>query len=242
MLSIRNLKSEGVPESKIRFVGNIMIDTLEANRLKAEVLDINDIIDRNLVNQAYGRPQAVRGRLNENREPITPALENFAVLTIHRPSNVDIKEVFEPIVNYLTNEVAKELTLIWPVHPRTKKRLLDFSLYNKVADNQNIILLEPLGYLDMLRLNMEARVILTDSGGLQEECTVLGTPCLTMRDNTERPVTLQENGGASMLVGNNIERIRLELPKVLNKPRAPYRPPLWDGKTAERCLKAILEA
>jgi UDP-N-acetylglucosamine 2-epimerase (non-hydrolysing) len=242
ILSIRNLKSEGVPESKIRFVGNIMIDTLEANRLKAEALDINDIIDRNLVNRVYGRPQAVQGKLNENREPITPALENFAVLTIHRPSNVDIKEVFEPIVNFLTNEVAKELTLIWPVHPRTRNRLLEFGLYNKVADNQNIILLEPLGYLDMLRLNMEARVILTDSGGLQEECTVLGTPCLTMRDNTERPVTLQENGGASMLVGNNIERIRQELPKVLNKPRTPYRPPLWDGKTAERCLKAILEA
>jgi UDP-N-acetylglucosamine 2-epimerase (non-hydrolysing) len=249
MLSIRNLKSEGIPESKIRFVGNIMIDTLEANRFKAEALNINEIIDRNLINQARGIRHAVYGSLNENREPqaesrkpIISALENFAVLTIHRPSNVDIKEVFEPIVNFLTNELAKELTLIWPVHPRTKKRLLDFGLYNKVADHQNIILLEPLGYLDMLRLNMEARAILTDSGGLQEECTVLGTPCLTLRNNTERPVTLQENGGASILVGNNIERIRQELPKVLNKLRTPYRPPLWDGKTAERCLKAILEA
>ena len=102
-------------------------------------------------------------------------------------------------------------------------------------------MLEPLGYLEMLKLNMNAKVILTDSGGLQEECTILGTPCLTLRWNTERPVTLREHGGVSVLVGNNIKLIRKEYQIALNKPRKPVRPELWDGHTAERCLNAILE-
>ncbi|MGE0090799.1 MAG: UDP-N-acetylglucosamine 2-epimerase [Bacteroidales bacterium] len=93
----------------------------------------------------------------------------------------------------------------------------------------------------MLKLNMHAQIMLTDSGGLQEECTVLGTPCLTMRWNTERPITLREHGGASVLVGNNIERIRKEFNETLSKNRKPERPELWDGKTAERCLQAILD-
>ena len=102
------------------------------------------------------------------------------------------------------------------------------------------ILLEPVGYHAMLRLNMGARIMLTDSGGLQEECCVLGTPCLTLRWNTERPVTLRENGGASILVGNKIDRIREEYNKTKIMSRLPSRPELWDGNTAERCLKAIL--
>ena len=104
-----------------------------------------------------------------------------------------------------------------------------------------MILIKPLGYIEMLRLNMAARIMLTDSGGLQEECTVLGTPCLTMRWNTERPVTLRENGGASVLVGNNVEKIRQEYLETLKKNRRPQRPELWDGNTAERCLQAILD-
>ena len=103
-------------------------------------------------------------------------------------------------------------------------------------------MLEPLGYFDMLRLNSVARVMLTDSGGLQEECTILGTPCLTLRWNTERPITLKEHGGASVLVGNNVERIRKKYHTALAKARRPIRPQLWDGHTAERCLKAILNA
>jgi UDP-N-acetylglucosamine 2-epimerase (non-hydrolysing) len=93
----------------------------------------------------------------------------------------------------------------------------------------------------MLKMNMEASIMLTDSGGLQEECTVLGTPCLTLRWNTERPVTLREHGGASVLVGNNIDMIRKEYHNALLKPRTPVRPELWDGHSAERCLKAIVE-
>jgi UDP-N-acetylglucosamine 2-epimerase (non-hydrolysing) len=232
MLSVENLRSEGVPEHRIRFVGNIMIDTLESNRSRAESLDTDEIIKK------YSLP----GDLEQlTRALKTAAGSSFAVITLHRPSNVDTKEILEPIVDFLTGEVAEELTLLWPVHPRTLKMLTTFGLNDKIASHQNIILLQPLGYLEMLKLNMEARLVLTDSGGLQEECTVLGTPCLTLRSNTERPVTLREHGGASVLVGNDIVRIREAYRSALKLSRNPVRPELWDGKTAERCLKAIVE-
>ncbi|HPT13063.1 MAG TPA: UDP-N-acetylglucosamine 2-epimerase (non-hydrolyzing) [Bacteroidales bacterium] len=229
-LSVENLKAEGVTDSKIRFVGNIMIDTLEANREKAEKIDIGDIIKRNY----KGSEKSAVMNLN-------PANHDFAVITLHRPSNVDSADVLGPIVDFLTDEVAGDLLLFWPIHPRTKKMLAEFGLSEKVAQHKNIVLLEPLGYLDMLRLNMGARLILTDSGGLQEECTVLGTPCLTLRRNTERPVTLRDHGGASVLVGNKIDVIREEYHNALQSMRTPVRPELWDGHAAERCLKAILE-
>jgi UDP-N-acetylglucosamine 2-epimerase (non-hydrolysing) len=130
--------------------------------------------------------------------------------------------------------------MIWPIHPRARKQLHAFGLWERVKANKKLILLEPIGYHEMLRLNMGARIILTDSGGLQEECFVLGTPCLTLRWNTERPVTLRENGGASVLVGNNIERIRKEYYHTLLLERKPSRPELWDGKTANRCISAIV--
>jgi UDP-N-acetylglucosamine 2-epimerase (non-hydrolysing) len=130
--------------------------------------------------------------------------------------------------------------LIWSIHPRARKFLHTFGLWEKVKTNKNLILLEPIGYHEMLRLNMGARIMLTDSGGLQEECCVLGTPCLTLRWNTERPVTLRENGGVSVLVGNNIDRIRNEYYNTLTLNQKPSRPELWDGKTAERCLQSIL--
>jgi len=104
-----------------------------------------------------------------------------------------------------------------------------------------MIMLHPVGYHEMLRLNMDAKLMLTDSGGLQEECTILGTPCLTLRWNTERPVTLREFGSASVLVGNNVEKIRKEYYNALKLDRKHKRPELWDGKTAERCLRAILD-
>jgi UDP-N-acetylglucosamine 2-epimerase (non-hydrolysing) len=115
-----------------------------------------------------------------------------------------------------------------------------FGIWEEAMEHPGLVVLHPVGYLEMLRLNMDARVLLTDSGGLQEECTILGTPCLTMRWNTERPVTLREHGGASVLVGNNVERIKKEFMAALELPRNPVRPELWDGKTAERCLEAIL--
>ncbi|MBN2761702.1 MAG: UDP-N-acetylglucosamine 2-epimerase (non-hydrolyzing), partial [Bacteroidales bacterium] len=192
MLSVENLRAEGVPESKIRFVGNIMIDTLEANRSGAGSLDVSQIIIRYAAS-VYHTKKSISGSLSKG--------SSFAVLTLHRPSNVDTREILEPIVDFLINEVAGDQAILWPVHPRTLKNLVSFGLYDRIASNHSIILLEPLGYLEMLKLNMEARLILTDSGGLQEECTVLGTPCLTLRSNTERPVTLREHGGASVLVG-----------------------------------------
>ncbi|MFZ0283084.1 MAG: UDP-N-acetylglucosamine 2-epimerase (non-hydrolyzing) [Bacteroidales bacterium] len=236
MLSVSNLKAEGVPDSKIRFVGNIMIDTLEDHRVQASQLKIIEIIDRNLIKRAGGAGQSAGGQQHHFSQS-----DNFAVLTIHRPSNVDDAKNFKSILSLLIKELPEDLPILWPVHPRARKNMEGFGYFNEIADNPKFILLEPLGYLEMLRLNMSARIMLTDSGGLQEECTILGTPCLTLRQNTERPVTLLEHGGASVLVGNDIETIRKEIPAALNKPRSPFRPPLWDGKAAERCLAAILE-
>ena len=227
LISSENLLKEGTSEKRIVFVGNIMIDTLEANKNKALALNINDIITNNLVKDF------------QLKTPV-PTDETFALMTLHRPSNVDDINVFEPIMRFLMDEVTNDLTLIWPIHPRTKKQLVNFGLFNEVISHPKLILLEPLGYFDMLRLNMGAKVMLTDSGGLQEECTILGTPCLTLRWNTERPVTLKQYGGASVLVGNNVINIRNEYLIALTKLREPIRPPLWDGKTAERCLNALL--
>ncbi len=227
-LSSENLRSEGVPENKIVFAGNIMIDTLENNRQKADSLKVNDIIHDNTVDhQGY-----LKKELNS---------PEFAVMTLHRPSNVDRREVLEPIVRFILDEVCNDQPLLWTIHPRTRKMLDSFGLLDEVMSHKNLYVLEPLGYLEMLKLNMHARVILTDSGGLQEECTVLGTPCLTLRWNTERPITLIEHGGASVLVGNNINLIREEYKRAMAKKRNPVAPELWDGRTAERCLKAILD-
>jgi UDP-N-acetylglucosamine 2-epimerase (non-hydrolysing) len=225
-LSSDNLRKEGVAEEKIRFVGNVMIDTLEANRQKAESMDVARIVRENY--------------LEEMTTPVPETIQSFSVLTMHRPSNVDKREILEPIIDFLINEVCSHELLIWPIHPRTKKHLQQFGLWEKVANNTNIILLHPVNYHEMLKLNMLANTMLTDSGGLQEECCVLGTPCLTLRWNTERPITLREHGGASTLVGNNVERIRQEYRKICNDTRKPQRPQLWDGHAAVRCLEAII--
>ncbi len=225
-ISIDNLRKEGADEQRIRFVGNIMIDTLESNRHKAAQLDIERILTDNALNG--DKLNGVSGE------------KEYALLTMHRPSNVDKKEVFEPLIRFLLDEVAADMPLIWPIHPRAQKQLKAFGLWEEAVENDRLILLHPIGYHAMLKLNMEAKVILTDSGGLQEESTVLGTPCLTLRWNTERPVTLREHGGASVLVGNNVARIRKEYRHVLKMQRKETWPPLWDGKTAERCLQAVL--
>lgn len=229
MISTKNLLNEGIPEKKIRFVGNIMIDTLEVSRNEASSMDINNILTRGLIDE----PQELMS--------LYPAKDSYGIVTIHRPSNVDNKEVLEPLVRFLVNEVCKKMILIWPIHPRTRKMLVEFNLFDILLRNANMILLNPVGYLEMLSLNMRAKLFMTDSGGLQEECTILGTPCLTLRWNTERPVTLRQHGGASVLVGNNIDRIRNEFHKAFKLQRQPVRPELWDGLTAKRCLQAILE-
>jgi UDP-N-acetylglucosamine 2-epimerase (non-hydrolysing) len=224
-LSGENLRREGVPEERIRFVGNIMIDTLESNRAKAAALDTSAVLQENLLDPSS----------------TCPALDgDYALLTMHRPSNVDSRDVLGPILAFLTDEVATRMPVIWAIHPRARKMLETFGLWERATACPNLVLLHPIGYHEMLRLNMQARIMLTDSGGLQEECCVLGTPCLTLRWNTERPVTLKEHGGASVLVGNNVERIRAEFHSALQSGRSPQRPELWDGKTAERCVGELV--
>jgi UDP-N-acetylglucosamine 2-epimerase (non-hydrolysing) len=223
-LSMDNLRREGVPDEKIRFVGNIMIDTLEANREIAAALDLTEIMTRNRIADT-GVPPGI-----DLSGP-------YAVVTLHRHSNVDYKEVLEPLMNFLIQEVAAVMPVLWPVHPRTMKQLALFGLWGKAENTPNMMLMHPLGYHDMLRLNMDAKIMLTDSGGLQEECCILGTPCLTLRWNTERPVTLREHGGASVLVGNHVDRIRAEFNNTLNNGVSPNRPEYWDGHTAERIVE-----
>ena len=226
-LSNANLRAEGVPASKIKFVGNIMIDTLERERAKAARLGINEIVKRNLSTSTT----TIYNSLAEGK---------YIAMTMHRPSNVDRKEVLKPLIGFIVDEVAAKMPVVWAIHPRARKRLEEFGLWKKVAGCKNMILVEPLGYHAMLRLNMGAKLMMTDSGGLQEECCVLGTPCLTMRWNTERPITLQKHGGASVLVGNNIRRIRAAFNKEMKAKRRPMRPEKWDGKTAERIAKTIV--
>lgn len=230
-LADANLLKEGVPESRIRRVGNIMIDTLEQQRARAAALDPRTICESRVLPGLCA--------------PIPPLRDNaFAVMTLHRPSNVDHAEVMKPLVEFLTQDAAPLMPLIWPVHPRTRKQLEAHGLWQDLVSCPGLILTQPLGYHDMLRLTMGARVMFTDSGGLQEECCVLGTPCLTLRWNTERPVTLAEHGGVSVLVGNDIQQVRTEFRKAAKQPRVEHRPLLWDGRTAERivaCLREITQ-
>jgi UDP-N-acetylglucosamine 2-epimerase (non-hydrolysing) len=224
--SIENLKSEGIPVEKIEFVGNIMIDTLEVQRGKAAKLSIRDVISENLLIQGTTVPE-----MDER---------DYAVMTMHRPSNVDNVEVFKPIIDFLTEEVVLDMPLLWPIHPRARKQLELFGLWEKVISTHNLVLMRPIGYNEILRLNMTARLIISDSGGIQGESVALGIKCLILRNNTEWVVTLKENGGSSVLVGNEIENIRKEYRLALDEEFVGNLPELWDGKTAERCLAAIL--
>ncbi|MAQ43802.1 MAG: UDP-N-acetylglucosamine 2-epimerase (non-hydrolyzing) [Candidatus Marinimicrobia bacterium] len=226
-ISSDNLIKEGISSSKIKFVGNIMIDTLENNIEKIRTINVQNIIAENLL----------ENQIDTNFKD----LDYFALITMHRPSNVDSRLVLEPIIELLLNDSMVDFPIIWPVHPRTEKQLKDFNLWVRILNSEKIILLHPLNYHDMLRLNKECKIMFTDSGGLQEECTVLGTPCITLRENTERPITLLDNGGVSLLVGNNVKNIQNGYDKIINIKHASCRPELWDGKTAYRCLKEILD-
>ncbi len=227
IISSENLRKEGTAKERIHFVGNIMIDTLEANKGKAEKLSIEKIIENNLISDSV-----FPTKIPNDRE--------YALMTLHRPSNVDSDKTFVPIINFIANEVTMNHLLLWPIHPRAKRQLQLFGIWNKLKNHPSLILLEPLGYHEMLRLNMGAKIMLTDSGGIQEECSVLGTPCLTLRWNTERPITLRKNGGATVLVGNNTERIREEYYRTLKLHRKPSRPKFWDGHTAERIIEKLI--
>jgi UDP-N-acetylglucosamine 2-epimerase (non-hydrolysing) len=209
-----NLKQEGIPGEKIRFVGNVMIDSLLEHLKMAE-------------------GSAIRDKLG-----LTDG--NYAVVTLHRPSNVDDKDVFGGILDALLH-VAEKLPVVFPVHPRTRGKIDEFG-FNEMIAASNIKLIEPLGYLDFMRLYSGAKLILTDSGGLQEETTVLGIPCLTLRHNTERPITIEM--GTNILVGTDPEKIKTAALSVLSGEMATSKqniPPLWDGKTAGRICEVLKE-
>ena len=224
--SIENLKREGIPDRKISFVGNIMIDTLEAQREKAAKLSLQQVIDANKLAEVRSIPELV-----EN---------NYVVMTLHRPSNVDDVDVFKPIIEYLSNEVAADMPLIWPIHPRALKQLEEFGLWDKVTSTPNLVLLRPVGYHEILRLNMSARLIISDSGGIQGESIALKVKCLILRNNTEWTVTLKENGGSSVLVGNDVKNIRKEYRFAVVDVFSGSVPDFWDGRTADRCLQSLI--
>ena len=212
-----NLMREGHSPDRIHFVGNVMIDTLLASAERAER---SDILERLSL---------------EDR--------GYAVLTLHRPSNVDNPEVLSGILDGL-EEVQRRIPVVFPAHPRTAARFEEFALTDRVRGMEGLRVVEPLGYMDFLKLAAHARLVLTDSGGLQEETTVLGVPCLTLRENTERPVTITE--GTNVLVGTRPDAIVREAVKVLEGGgsclgRAVRTPELWDGHAAER-IAAVLEA
>jgi UDP-N-acetylglucosamine 2-epimerase (non-hydrolysing) len=168
------------------------------------------------------------------------------VLTLHRPSNVEDAKTLKGILSAVST-VAREFPIFFPAHPRTRKNIANFGLEKYLSEpdrgaaaGSGIVPLEPLGYLDFLALNDRARVVLTDSGGVQEETTVLGVPCLTLRENTERPVTVDQ--GSNQVVGTSPERIAAAAEAVLQQPTRKYsRPPLWDGKAASRIVSILRE-
>lgn len=206
-----NLCAEGVPASRIHRVGNVMIDTLH-----------------------QFLPVATKDRVRD-RLPIVD--REYAVLTLHRPSNVDDVDTLSRILG-VVGEISRRLPVVFPVHPRTRARLAAFGL---TLDAGHLVLTEPLGYVDFLSLTSNARVILTDSGGLQEESTALGIPCLTLRQNTERPVTVTE--GTNEVVGTDPAVIRAGFERALAvNGRATRRPALWDGHAAERVASVIQRA
>lgn len=228
-----NLLVEGIDKKKIFFVGNVMIDTLLKNVEKTKESNILDVLGL-----AVRKPQV------ETSNNVIP----YAVLTLHRPSNVDVIDTLQNILEALS-VLAKELPIIFPVHPRTKKKIISYGLnksFNIIGNNTSshtitnaIKLIDPLGYLDFLNLMASSTMVMTDSGGMQEETTVLQIPCLTMRKNTERPVTITE--GTNVMIGNEKNEIIKEGLKILNgKAKKGCIPEKWDGKAAERIVKIIV--
>lgn len=210
---LENLQREGVPDPNVFFSGNVMIDTLLRHRERAEGSTVLD-------------------------ELRLPAGE-YAAVTLHRPANVDDPECLASLVGVL-EEIGRERPVVFPAHPRTRARLEAFDLLDRVEGASGIRLVEPLGYLDFLKVMASARILLTDSGGIQEEATVLRVPCLTLRENTERPATIES--GWNRLVGLRPEAILSGYREATAGPPPAGGPPeRWDGRAGERIVDALLE-
>lgn len=208
---IENLHKEGVDPKKIFFVGNIMIDSLVAHLHKAEELNVLDQF---------------------NLKP-----GEYALATMHRPSNVDDKNILADIIDLL-EEIGEIKKVLFPIHPRTKNNIVKYGLENRI--NGNVILTEPLGYIEFLNLIKNSALIITDSGGIQEEATFLGVQCITARNNTERPITVEV--GTNHLLGNDFKKIKETAFNILNgKKKIGSIPALWDGKTADRIANIIVK-
>lgn len=212
------LLREGVPPERIHFVGNVMIDTLLKHRDKA-----------------LARPTLRQLGLTA----ADGAKREYAVLTLHRPGNVDDPDVLRDIGEAVA-EIGKVMPVAFPIHPRSRSRLERFGLASLFAERNGIKLLEPLGYLDFVNLMANSALILTDSGGIQEESTILGVPCLTLRPNTERPITIEQ--GTNRLVGNRRADIVRAFEQLRATPPAgARRPELWDGRAAQRIVRILVD-
>jgi UDP-N-acetylglucosamine 2-epimerase (non-hydrolysing) len=210
---LTNLRKEGVREEQVHFVGNVMIDSL-----------------------LYYRKKAAGSKMLE-RLAVTPG--RFMLVTLHRPSNVDTREGLNRILSVF-EQLQRSPAIVFPVHPRTRKMLALHGLESRAKAIQNLILIEPAGYLEFLQLLDNAQLVLTDSGGLQEETTYLGVPCLTMRENTERPITCEV--GTNELCGQDVGKIvRKSLEVFDGKPKKGEVPPLWDGQAARRIAGIMME-
>lgn len=212
------LRREGVAEEKIHFVGNVMIDSLLKHRAKAlqqPTLQRLGLVDANGGRQAY------------------------ALITLHRPGNVDTAKTLREIVQALL-ALGRDMPVIFPVHPRSRLRLREFGLEAQLTERNGIVLLEPQGYLDFVNLMANSSLILTDSGGIQEESTILRIPCLTLRPNTERPITVEE--GTNRLVGNHHDQIMAAIAAARQMESADLRQPeLWDGRAAARVVRVLVD-
>lgn len=223
-LAIKNLLREGRKAEDIAFVGNVMIDTLDWLLPNAEKLTPKSIIEQKKA-KSYGEKSF--------RES-----GNLVLITLHRPSNVDVIENLTAFLDWI--ERKTHCTFLWVLHPRTSERLKNFNLQARIATIKQLVMLEALTYTETLTLNLNVRTILTDSGGLQEEACVIGTPFLVLRQQTERPSTLIAAGGTGSIAGNTGADFDELFEAALKQERKAFRPHLWDGKTAERCLQEIL--
>jgi UDP-N-acetylglucosamine 2-epimerase (non-hydrolysing) len=223
-----NLRREGIKQEKIHFVGNTMIDSLLASQEKASKSAILDLF-------------GLRNSSNDAARSISHGVRRYALLTLHRPSNVDNRETFLSILQGL-DELAASCPILFSAHPRTRKRIAEFGLerFFRAADNEKgIRLLDPLGYLDFLCLMKHAAVVVTDSGGIQEETTCLMVPCVTVRENTERPVTV--TCGTNVIAGTASDNIRRAVKEQLSARTQRRGPEKWDGQAAGRIVEVLAQ-